>query len=156
MPSNQTPNYKLSQWERADKVQMEDFNADNAKVDAALTSAAEAHAALTAEVSKRGNCQIWATTYTGTGVYGKEPPNPLTFPRPPLLVMIFYKGDTPPIMIAPRGTPRVCPFRNGHNFSSTYVTWSGNNMSWWSDVNSYNQMNSEKFEFSVIAFLPMD
>ena len=36
MPSNQTSNYQLSQWERSDKVQMEDFNADNAKIDEAL------------------------------------------------------------------------------------------------------------------------
>ena len=156
MPSNQTPNYKLSQWERADKVQMEDFNADNAKIDAALKAETDARTALAAQVAKRGNCQIWAATYTGTGVYGKEHPNTLAFPRPPLLVMIFNKGDTPPIMIAPRGTPRVCPFRNGHNFTSTYVTWSGNNMIWWSDVNAYNQMNSEKNEFTVIAFLSMD
>ena len=36
MPANHTPNYQLSQWERADKVLMEDFNADNAKTDAAI------------------------------------------------------------------------------------------------------------------------
>ena len=26
MPSNHTPNYQLSQWEKSDKVLMEDFN----------------------------------------------------------------------------------------------------------------------------------
>lgn len=36
MPSNQTPNYALNQWEAADQVRMEDFNADNAKLDAAI------------------------------------------------------------------------------------------------------------------------
>ncbi len=36
MASNHTPNFNLSQWEKTDKVQMEDFNADNAKIDAAL------------------------------------------------------------------------------------------------------------------------
>lgn len=36
MPSNYTEHFGLSQWERADKVQMEDFNADNARIDAAL------------------------------------------------------------------------------------------------------------------------
>ena len=36
MPSNFTKNYSLSQWERSDKVLMDDFNADNAKIDAAL------------------------------------------------------------------------------------------------------------------------
>jgi len=36
MPSNFTPNYSLNQWEASDKVQRVDFNADNAKIDAAL------------------------------------------------------------------------------------------------------------------------
>lgn len=36
MPSNQTSNYSLSQWVKSDQVRMEDFNADNAKIDVAL------------------------------------------------------------------------------------------------------------------------
>ena len=38
MASNQTSSYGLSQWEAADAVQRLEFNADNAKVDAALKS----------------------------------------------------------------------------------------------------------------------
>lgn len=33
---NQTENYNLSQWAKTDRILMEDFNADNAKIDAAL------------------------------------------------------------------------------------------------------------------------
>ena len=36
MPTNRTDNYALSQWERSDRILMEDFNSDNAKIDAAL------------------------------------------------------------------------------------------------------------------------
>ena len=36
MPTNHTPNYSLSQWEPNDQVRRTDFNADNAKIDAAL------------------------------------------------------------------------------------------------------------------------
>jgi len=36
MPSNFTQNYKLSQWSADDRVLHTDFNADNAKIDAAL------------------------------------------------------------------------------------------------------------------------
>ena len=36
MASNQTSNYKLNQWKAEDRVMREDFNADNAKIDAAL------------------------------------------------------------------------------------------------------------------------
>ena len=40
----QTPHYHLSQWAKADRIEMEDFNGDNAKLDAAL----EAHDAAIA------------------------------------------------------------------------------------------------------------
>lgn len=33
---NKTPNYGLNQWEPADRILMEDFNADNTKIEAAL------------------------------------------------------------------------------------------------------------------------
>ena len=54
MPTNHTPNYQLSQWERDDRILMEDFNADNAKIDAALAAQAETltdHAAVLAKLS---------------------------------------------------------------------------------------------------------
>lgn len=41
MPSSQTPNYNLNQWSKDDRVLMEDFNADNAKIDAALGALTE-------------------------------------------------------------------------------------------------------------------
>lgn len=41
----QTANYKLSQWEKSDRIQMEDFNGDNAKLEAALKAQAGALAA---------------------------------------------------------------------------------------------------------------
>ena len=34
---NQTPNYQLNLWEGEDRILREDFNADNAKIEAALT-----------------------------------------------------------------------------------------------------------------------
>ena len=45
-----TINYQLNQWAAGDKVQRVDFNADNAKLDAALKANADA---ITAEVSAR-------------------------------------------------------------------------------------------------------
>ena len=79
MPSNQTPNYKLSQWERADKVQMEDFNADNAKIDAAIKAESDARTALAARVAKKGNCQIWLGSYVGNGECGIGHPTSVLF-----------------------------------------------------------------------------
>ena len=51
MASNYTTNYNLCQWQPTDQVQRTDFNADNAKLDAALAAKAEA-AALTAAVGR--------------------------------------------------------------------------------------------------------
>ena len=33
---NQTPNYQLNLWEGEDRILREDFNADNAKIEAAI------------------------------------------------------------------------------------------------------------------------
>ena len=55
MPSNQTPNYALNQWERDDRILMEDFNEDNAKIDTALAGLEETAAGHTAALSRRGD-----------------------------------------------------------------------------------------------------
>lgn len=51
MPTNHTENYALSQWERSDRILMEDFNADNAKLDAALKAAEQRSAGLDAKIN---------------------------------------------------------------------------------------------------------
>lgn len=43
---NHTPNYQLTQWEKDDRIMMEDFNGDNAKIDAVLKANADAVSAL--------------------------------------------------------------------------------------------------------------
>ena len=50
MASNYTSSYQLCQWEASDKVLRTDFNADNAKLDAALKANADA---ISGEVSAR-------------------------------------------------------------------------------------------------------
>ena len=50
-----TTNYQLNQWEASDYVRREDFNADNAKLDAAIRAAAD------------GGAKLAVGTYTGTG-----------------------------------------------------------------------------------------
>lgn len=41
-----TENYQLNQWDKTDRIQMEDFNADNAKIEAALAAEAGSRASL--------------------------------------------------------------------------------------------------------------
>ena len=137
----ETSNYKLSQWDKTDRIQMEDFNADNSKVDAALAAQA---AALTAGLATKGNCRIERYTYVGTGTYGKSAPNSMTFAERPLLMvllsttehMIFHK-DSADIM------------RNqGYNF---YVNWSDNTFSWYSESDA-RQFNISGQTYIMIAF----
>lgn len=81
----QTTNYQFSWWDGTDRILMEDFNADNAKVDAALKAEAEARQAAgaaeaAARAARTGNCQIYTTSYVGTGKWGTGGPNSVTFP----------------------------------------------------------------------------
>ena len=70
MASNYTENYQLCQWEATDAVQRLEFNADNAKIDAAL--------------AQKGNCQFYAATYTGSGTVSRS----YTYPQKPDLVIV--------------------------------------------------------------------
>ena len=71
MATNYTTNYQLNQWEPTDQVLRTDFNADNAKLDAALKTLENGKAGIeelealslsvsgnAAQLSKKGNCQI--------------------------------------------------------------------------------------------------
>ena len=70
MASGQTANYQLNQWEAEDKVLRTEFNADNAKLDAALAAhdgALAAHAAaLEGQARERRPIQL-GTAGSGLG-----------------------------------------------------------------------------------------
>ena len=72
-----TTNFNLTQWEKSDRIQMADFNADNQKIDAAL-----------AALSTR-NCRCHCAGYTGDG----ETSRTFTFPgKPMLLILVSNTG----------------------------------------------------------------
>ena len=157
MPNSQTPNYKLSQWSKSDRVQMEDFNADTANIEAAIkavealaggkadSSALDALSRTvsghTAALAGKGNCQIAAGTYTGTGKYSSASPTSLTFPFQPKLVAIQNRAGATPetedssyfdymmmVLVWPVAQYRLC---NGRN--PVTITWSGNKVSWYAE-----------------------
>ena len=72
---NKTANFQLTQWEKTDRIMMEDFNRDNAAIDAALKSNADKAAALQTALAGAGNCSIEIKSYTGNGKYGQNNPN---------------------------------------------------------------------------------
>ena len=174
MPANHTPNYQLSQWERADKVLMEDFNADNAKIDAAIKavdvrvdgkadrSALEALTqtvskkaeqsalnSLSSQVAQRGNCRIWTTTYTGSGQFGQDHPTTITFPKMPAIVFILSPNNYQ-LTLAPGQT---YGYVQGGNTLPLTISWSGNTVSWYHHMYSSPQMNDTNTTYRVVAFM---
>ncbi len=74
-----TEHFQLNQWELSDRIMMEDFNADNAKIDAAL-------GALSAE-------RIVFGSYTGDGTSSRT----IQLPFAPKLLILFahlFNSDT--------------------------------------------------------------
>ena len=150
MPTNKTPNYQLSQWERSDKIQMEDFNADNAKIDAALKAQASTCASLQALLNKKGNCSVGTFTYQGTGTYGPAAPTVVSFPKQPAAYIIFGSG----ILIGRGGADRagrVVSISGGSSVGTVSTSWSGSTLRI-TDNKADNQFNQNLTTYQVIAF----
>ena len=151
MPSNQTANYALSQWERTDKVQMEDFNADNAKLDAALKAAADGRSALQAALNTKGNCTVGVFTYQGTGTHGRDNPTRITFPKMPVAYIIV--GNS--LLVGRGGASEYTYIYSSSTYAncghSSTPTWSGNTLSLWNGNGAPSQANSA-VTYTVIAF----
>ena len=75
---NHTTNYQLNQWAKSDQVLMEDFNADNAKLDAALAQKADASALAALTTLVGTPLKLAAGSYTGDGAETQVIPLPFT------------------------------------------------------------------------------
>lgn len=141
---NQTKKYQLNLWDKTDRIQMEDFNADNAKIEAALSSVAE-QAAL---VTQCGNCQLYYGTYTGTGSGATV----LSFEKKPLFVTIM--GDNIWIT-AVQGAPVAIAKNAGEVYGgNNAATWSGNSVSLVNRSNSAeSQCNEKGATYYVMALM---
>ena len=122
-----TVNYQLNQWVKSDRIQMEDFNSDNAKIDAALKASEDKAAAALAAVASCGNCFATHGNYMGNNQLSKT----LTFPHPPVLVVIreLTNASSPYHMVLIRG----CSNANGcgsNSSSAVSVSWNGNSVTW--------------------------
>ena len=174
--SNQTTNYDLSQWLPTDPVHHEDFNGDNAKLDAALAALSGSKAdaddfdALSSRVNavsstlnsarfdiydlqnEKGNCQIAVSTYTGDGLHGSGHPNSLSFPAgsPALVLVIGWDGSTTLHMV--RGMTKAQP--TGF-YDTVTVSWTDSGVSWYGDDEEI-QMNENAREYHVVTLLACD
>lgn len=144
----ETSNYKLNQWDKTDRIQMEDFNSDNEKTDAALKTLAGQLAAnreeTNAALATKGNCRIEQRTYVGTGTYGKDAPNSMTFAEKPLLMVLLSSNE---YLVFYGGTGGTMS-NKGFGF---YVNWSENTFSWYSDTADH-QYNYKNRTYTMIAF----
>ncbi len=160
MPNSQTPNYGLSQWVKQDKVLMEDFNADNAKIDAALIAEANARmslgTSLGAALAQKGNCRIVWGTYTGNNLAGEAHPTTLTFDGRPIAVFLLPAATTggypmSMFLLCGAGAAYSCPH---YPNSGNLVSWGENSVSWYSDSADF-QLNAGR-TYAYAALLAAD
>ena len=140
----QTENYGLNQWELTDRIRMEDFNRDNAKIDAALAEEKAAREILTATVAKCGDCTIECKTYTGNGKTGSSNAIQFTFDKTPQIIFITGYSTT---AIALRGAYTAF----SSNSAGLRINWSGNTVSWYNDNNYVAHMNDNGSIYTVMA-----
>ena len=162
MSSQKTEHYESNQWLATDQVLRTDFNADNAKIDAALNTLAgqvsgkadgEAFQALsgtvaghTAAIAQLGNCEIDLFTYTGNGQYGSGNPTYISFSRSPMFFLIIG-GDC--FAFGSKSFNRL--FLNlSSNNASAVTTWSGNRVAFTQGAASW-QMNQSGTTYYVVA-----
>lgn len=154
---NHTPNFQRPDWEEKDRIQMGDFNDMTAKIDTALAAERDARqsrdSTLAALVSKRGNCQVYYTTYAGTGVYGRDTPTRRTFPGRPLAV--FMGGlNMSGMIFAVRGMTQVAPHSVGSGGVKLY--WRGNTFGLSNHINAEAQMNVVGRKYFIVALIAVD
>ena len=131
---NYTTNYHLPQWEKSDRIQMEDFNSAFQIVDETFP-------------------QVFLGTYTGNGAYGSGSPTGLTFPFQPWFIAIFSPDGVYRLLCA-RGAAKVNTSPNGHSYGALAVTWGENSVAWHttssgSDANY--QMNKADSVYSYLV-----
>lgn len=154
MASNHTSNYSLCQWEATDGVLRVDFNEDNRKIDTALKELADQDAALEEKgafledaISKCGNCQLYFTSYVGTGVGKTE----LTFPGKPILVNIMGYNIW---LVGIQGAEVSISKNAGLGGGFQYAVWNGNSVSFESnDESQENQCNNEGETYYVVCLM---
>lgn len=175
MSTNHTSNYNLNQWVKSDRVLMSEFNADNAKIDAAVkavdnrvtslsstVSGKASQSALntlqstvnshTAALAGKGNCQIYVTSYTGAGECEEANANSLTFPAAPEVV---YIGKGSSWLTLRQGDTFAYTMGQTGGIGPVTAAWSGKTVRWYS-TNVRGQMNESGATYKVIALIKAD
>lgn len=155
-----TSNYQLNQWEPTDPIRREEFNADNAAIDAAIkavvdgqASISQSIAALTTALGSGGyNCRIAWGSYTGNGKTGSSNPTKLTFDFCPVAVIVgningeVGSGGTyfPGVLMRPAAQSV------GDSGKIIYLTWGSNYVKWY-DADGYASLNETSTTYAYVA-----
>lgn len=149
---NKTANFQLTQWEKTDRIMMEDFNRDNAAIDAALKSNADKAAALQTALAGAGNCSLEIKSYTGNGNYGQNNPTRITFSKKPKFVLLCGYSFLL-LLMGKENAPFVGFFASDRIYTCNIVySWSGNTLQFHSTQNAYAQGNTSNQLYQAIAF----
>ena len=133
MASQQTPNYNLNQWIKTDRIMMEDFNADNAKIDAALL---------------KRNCRFYTATYQGDGRDSRTH----TFPAKPVFIFIYSSIN---FFFMMRNAELGINYHAGR--VGTYdTTWTGNSVTLSHPGSDDEPANNEHYTYNLFAILDAD
>ena len=148
---NKTANFQLTQWEKTDRIMMEDFNRDNAAIDTALKGNADKAAALQTALAGAGNCEIGMISYTGTGKSGDSNPTTVTFPKMPAG---FFLCGAKNYLVVRGGDTHACLiyYTGSYTYMSQVpVSWEGNQFRFSNTKPSY-QLNEEGVPYWGLAF----
>lgn len=165
MTSNHTDKYQLNQWEKSDKVLMEDFNGDNQKIEDALAGLAESKAEQSEVDGLSGQLasallevpRAAMGTYEGTGEYGTGKYTSVTFPFEPKLAVVMGSSIYAVFLAGNTAAWTHSGFRQGN----LVVRWDGATMSWYiksalwgsssDNTSAALQMNSAGVTYQYLA-----
>ena len=144
-----TTNYNLNQWEATDRVTRADFNADNAKVDAAIAAVAAAAA---------GSAHIACGTYTGDGRYGPNnkctitpgfKPRLLLVQTTPICCLDITEGNPDRFtLLALCGVTRVyLPIY----YDYIWLQWNDTSVSWYNEAYAKCQFNAYEEQYAYVV-----
>ena len=129
---NYTQKYQLCQWEETDRILRTDFNADNARLEAALLARP---------------CQFYTSSYVGAA----QQSHTLLFPKKPMLVFILSSIG---FAITAYGFDRICFSGVGDSGHVIYMEWSGYTCTW-SDDRALD-LSLPGTTYSILALLDTD
>ena len=125
-----TAQFGLNQWEMSDRIQMDDFNRDNAAIEAALAAR---------------NCQFYTTSYIGDG----ETTKTWTFPGKPILVMMVCPNG---LTVLIRGATVGCTYIASNHYQFPAGDWTDNSITVTYDSSSMIA-NGPKDPYGLFAIL---